>query len=52
MYIDEVGNADLKSSDEPIILHRKEIVNARSPFHILRDEHKRKAMYLSVSQEV
>ncbi len=81
MYIDEVGNADLKSSDEtnhrflgltgiimkmdyvrytfhplieklktnifashpddPNILRHKEIVNAKPPFHILRDEQKR-----------
>lgn len=77
LYIDEVGNSDLESSenplhrflsltgiivgltyirevihpqmealkakyfhshpDEPLIFHRKELVNARYPFHILRD---------------
>ena len=82
MYIDEVGNADLKSSDnpnhrflsltgviielnyvkktlhpkieslkvkyfnshpdDPVILHRKEMVNAKPPFEILRDIGKRK----------
>jgi hypothetical protein len=79
IYIDEVGNPDLESSDnpnhrflsltgiilelgyvktvlhpqievikakyfdyhpdEPIVLHRKEIVNARSPFQNLKDPH-------------
>jgi hypothetical protein len=78
MYIDEVGNSDLKSSenplhrflsltgviielgyisevlfpdienlkvkyfkshpDDPIILHRKELVNAKYPFKVLKDE--------------
>lgn len=78
MYIDEVGNPDLKSSenplhrflsltgviielgyvsetlfpdienlkvkyfkshpDDPIILHRKELVNAKYPFKTLKDE--------------
>lgn len=78
MYIDEVGNADLKNAsdenhrflsltgiiisldhvrdflnpemealkvkffgshpDDPVILHRKEIVNAKPPFAVLRDE--------------
>ena len=81
MYVDEVGNPDLKSSDnpihrflsltgvildldyvkeelypqmealklkyfdshpdEPIIFHRKEMVNAKYPFETLRDEGKR-----------
>ena len=81
MYVDEVGNPDLKSSDnpihrflsltgvildldyvkeelypqmealklkyfdshpdEPIIFHRKEMVNAKYPFETLRDEDKR-----------
>lgn len=83
MYIDEVGNSDLNSSDnplhrflsltgviidleyvrdnlftemeglkakffkyhpdEPLILHRKELVNAKRPFHALRDEETKKA---------
>ena len=82
IYIDEVGNNDLKSSidvnhrylsltgvifdtdyagkfltpkieelkvkhfgshpDEPVILHRKEIINYKFPFHSLKDEKKRK----------
>lgn len=77
MYVDEVGNPDLKASDdpnhrylsltgvileldyvknvvapsledlkrryfashpdEPVILHRKELVNKRRPFHVLKD---------------
>ena len=82
MYVDEVGNPDLKSSDnpnhrflsltgviidlgyvkniihpkleklkvayfnshpdEPVILHRKEIVNRKPPFEALKDEFVRK----------
>lgn len=83
MYIDEVGNSDLESSDnpnhrflsltgvilelgyvqktlhpqmeqlktkyfhshpdDPVILHRKEMINARSPFETLKDEAVRQA---------
>jgi len=83
MYIDEVGNSDLNSSDnplhrflsltgvivdleyvrdklfpdmeglkakffnyhpdEPLIFHRKELVNAKRPFDVLRDEETKKA---------
>jgi hypothetical protein len=83
IYVDEVGNHDLKSADdpnerflsltgvifesdyiretvipelndlklkifetdpdEPVILHRKDIIKKRGPFRILRDEEKRKA---------
>jgi len=83
MYVDEVGNPDLESSDnpnhrflsltgviikldhvkdvlhpemealktkhfgshpdDPVILHRKELVNAKPPFHSLKDDQKRNA---------
>jgi hypothetical protein len=83
MYVDEVGNPDIESSDnpnhrflsltgviigldhikeilhsemealkvkyfgshpdEPVVLHRKELMNAKSPFQVLRDPSVRKA---------
>ena len=52
IYIDEVGNPDLESLDdpnhrslslnEPVIFHRKEMINAKPPFEILRDSAIRK----------
>ena len=51
-YVDEVVFPELEGLkrkyfhshvDEPIILHRKEVVNQKYPFHSLRDENTRKA---------
>jgi len=51
-YVDEVVSPELEGLkrkyfhchvDEPIILHRKEIINQKYPFRSLRDEKRRKA---------
>ncbi|MCL4488960.1 MAG: DUF3800 domain-containing protein [Chloroflexi bacterium] len=37
IYVDEVGNHDLTHAGEPVIFHRKELVNKRYPFDPLLD---------------